>query len=321
MEKYLTMKPGKYWTLPKNQKEKLPQFLTSDAFYATVKYDGEWSRSVITSDSVIMQSRNISTATGDYGLQGPKVPHITDELKEFTDCVFVGELCYSDISRTSKDVGSIMRSKEGLALTKQREEANRLHYKIFDILCYNGEPYEDKPAIERRNKLEEIFNQRTFKYISPATRSDNGEKLLQDVLAAGGEGIMLIKKDLPYKQGNKQAWHSIKVKKELKEIEAPVVGLLEAEQFYQGTSTSEFIIDGKEVTKNFYHGWPAGVIVEMNGKEVSISSGVTDDDKEYLKNKSDDDYVVAVFSGMEITENGSVRHPYLIRLRTDLDKE
>ena len=62
--------------------------------------------------------------------------------------------------------------------------------------------------------------------------------------------------------------------------------------------------------------------VQYQNKTINISSGITDEDGEYLatdaaKNAIQDGRLYAVFTGMEFTED-SVRHPRLLRLRDDI---
>ena len=76
------------------------------------------------------------------------------------------------------------------------------------------------------------------------------------------------------------------------------------------------------VTKFYFYGWPGAIVVDYKGKEVSISSGLTDEDRNWLAHTPENialGEVYATISAMEETEDGSLRHPVLIRLRTDVE--
>jgi len=186
--------------------------------------------------------------------------------------------------------------------------------------------------------------------------SDNPKELLDKVFAAGGEGIVLMKRDEQYKFGNKKAWHSIKIKKSMGELEALVTGTTQPNMIYDGTSLQtwrywqivyedesmeyvemmlhDYLVKGKQIvvagknvkqampiTRFYYKKWPAGVTIVHNGKQVTLASGLTDEDRIYLTQQGKTDIqnraLTAVYSGMEPTEDGSVRHPYLVRFRDE----
>ena len=93
------------------------------------------------------------------------------------------------------------------------------------------------------------------------------------------------------------------------------------------TIGKQIIVDGKNVvsaipvTKFHFKRWPAGVVILHKGKKVTITSGLNDAEREYLAGEGKKDIqsgdLVVVYSGMEETEDGSIRHPVVIRLRTD----
>lgn len=349
IKEFMNMLPGKYWKLPKNKKNMRTTVLNDSSYYGSVKNDGEWARMIIGENQILIQSRSISKVTGEYGDKTAHLQHLLAEAKELfpSGTVVLGEICYDDPSKTSKDVGSILRCLPEKGIERQIENGF-LKFKIFDILCDNYVNTFELPASERRILVEKM---ETGEYITTTEFSDNPEELVEKVFARGGEGIVLMKKSEPYKFGNAKAWHSIKIKKALEDFEAPVIGLSEAKKDYEGSSLEDWkfwevtdtdglvmkvnrpmhaafstgmvvsindknIVNFRPITENYFNDWPAGVIVNHNGTEVVLASGVTHDDAEYLKQNGFDG-LVAVYSGMEITEEGSIRHPYLVRLRND----
>lgn len=346
-DKYKNALPGKYWSLPANKKNELESHLVSENYIPMIKYDGYWARAIVMKDEVLIQSRGISKVTGTYGDYTPLVPHIAAELlATFPEgTVVIGELAFNDLSRKVTEVGSILRCLAPKAIERQKEEVNKIHFFVFDVLAYNGVEVYEKPFEERFAIYSALTNQDN-KYIRPATScySDEAPEMLEYVWSKGGEGIILVNRHLPYKFGNAQAWHSIKVKKSLKELEGKVIGVLEPTREYSGKDmdnwefyesgdgvkfTKDKLLKGEyipngltPVTKPYFFNRKSGVIVEYEGRIIQIASGTTDDDGEYLSTpdaaaKIANGELYAVFTGMELTED-SVRHPSLIRLRDDI---
>lgn len=322
--KFLNMEPGKYWKLPENKKQDLDKYLEHKDYIPMIKYDGYWARIIITDKEVFIQSRGISTVTKTYGEYQDKVPHIVNELKQLypAGTVLLGELCYADLSKTATDVGSILRSLSPRAVKLQENDKDKLSLMIFDCLAYAGTEIMDRPFW---NRFSSSYIKEGLKYVHKAITGAEAKKLLFSVWEQGGEGIILINKEQPYNIGGAKAWHSIKVKREIGEIEAKVIGIIEPTREYVGDNPEgwQYKDDtGALVTKAFYFGRKVGVVVEYQGRRINISSGITDEDGQYLatvdaQNLIQSGNLYAVFTGMEITED-SVRHPRLIRLRDDI---
>jgi ATP-dependent DNA ligase len=291
-----------------------------------IKYDGYWARAIITEDSVIIQSRGISTVTNTYGEYQDKVPHIVKELIENypAGTVFLGEMCYPELNRGAKEVGSILRSLPDRAVRLQEQnQKDMLHFKIFDCLAYDYQELHERPFEERY--IAKYVSAHDTKYVKPVELNwEKGTGLLEKVWSMGGEGIILINKNLPYNIGTAKAWHSIKVKRELGDLEAKVIAVIEPTKKYEGIDLQNWPHweDDIPVTRAYYFGRKVGVVVQYQNKTINISSGITDEDGEYLatdaaKNAIQDGRLYAVFTGMEFTED-SVRHPRLLRLRDDI---
>ena len=308
-----------------------------------VKMDGYWARAIIWDDQVLIQSRGITKATGTYGTYTEQVPHIVNEMKSFPNgTVVLGEIAFSDLTKNSNQVGSILRSNPARAIRLQ-EQGDMLVFYVFDVLAFDGKDLSELPFEER---LKKFPSERDFNVIRPIQIGEpgKGRELLDEVLSKGGEGIILLKKDLPYKFGNAQAWHSIKVKKNLPELEAVVIGTIEPTKYYEGSEldswnywedangmlfTKDRFLKGEiipepyhAVTSPYFHNRKSGVIVEYEGRIINITSGTTDEDGMFLATDRaakmiENGELYAVFTGMELTET-SVRHPSLIRLRDDI---
>jgi|GEM_PF-1909803 hypothetical protein len=360
LEEYKRMKPGKYWKLPKNKKDQIDKYLNHESYIPMVKYDGYWSRIIVEEDGILIQSRGISKVTGKYGEYQEKIPHIVDELKQVpTGTVLLGELHYPDLTKTLQDVGTILRCKPPKAVKRQERDDKKLMLSLFDILVFDGVEQLNAPFETRLELLSNVFKYYDTTYVQLASYRNpgSGEELLGKVWEAGGEGIILLKKDLPYNIGGAKAWHSIKVKRQLEDLEAPVESVIEPEEFYKGSELDSWKYWGfyrnktlemkmeaigqddaasksrnllkdytlKPISKFKYYDWKKGIIVRYNNNLIRITSGVTEEDGQYLTTKEAEKLIesgqlYAIFTGMEVTQD-SVRHPRVIRLRDDMNIE
>lgn len=328
-DKFYYLQPMKYFDAGSNiNGEKAEAMLTNknNNYIATMKSDGEWCRIIVDGERTVAQSRNISKVTGEYGDKTLLIPHIIEEVKQLPNgTVLLGELCFAEWNSTARDVGTILRCKPEKAIERQKKHS--LIYRIFDCLSWDGESLMDKPFEYRFNT---IYNQIVDNYNFVWTQMcwctfDNFENFLADILAMGGEGIVIHSKDYLYAPGQRPAWKTLKVKKTTGEIECPVINTIEPNKLYEGKELDswEYFVDGVAVTKPYYYEWKNGIIINHNGNKVRVTSGLTDDDRQWLASNEaeaaiDNNKLYAVVSGMEITLD-SIRHPRLIRLRTDME--
>lgn len=326
MEEFKKMEPMKYYQPLDYKSQKAIDMMENrnNNYIATWKNDGEWARIIKCGEEVIVQSRSISKKTGEYGDKTALVPHIVEEVKKlpFENLVLLGELCFDDITKTSKDVGSILRCLPNKAV--ERQKVNKLYFKVFDCLC-KEESLMDKGYADRFAAAQSVCESESLLYIGMTKYMVDGfEDFLQDILARGGEGIVIHSKDYKYAAGKRPAWSTMKVKKIVQEIELQVIGTIEPHKEYEGKEidTWQYFEGDEAVTKPYYMGWKNGIVVDNNGTAVNVSSGLTDDDREWLASTAaqeliEEGQLYAVCSCMEITESGSMRHPRLIRLRTE----
>jgi ATP-dependent DNA ligase len=320
-KKFFEMEPGKYWKLPENKKAEIDKYMKDPNYLPMIKYDGVWARVIVTETGVVIQSRGISVVTNTYGEYQTRVPHIVDELKKSypVGTVLLGEICFPDLKKDANQVGSILRSLTEKAVALQKKEEDKLHLYIFDCLAYDGQEVMNNPFW---NRISGDWIKKSD-YVHRAFVGSDAKKLLESVWDDGGEGIILIKKNEPYNIGRAKAWHSIKVKRELGEIESPVVAFVEPNKEYTGDDPhwAHRDVNGNVVTQAYAKGWKAGVTVNYEGRVINITSGLTDEDAAYLSTPEAEEIMkagklVAVFTGMSLTPD-SIRHPRLIRLRDE----
>ena len=356
----LTAPPMKYWAIPKgNDYDKQiirnPENFQNYTF--TPKMDGEWNKLMFDGTTFWMLSRTLNVQ-GEYTDRAAKVPHILEELKHLPPyTVLLGELAYADITKTSKDVGSIMRSLVPKALDKQKDEKNKLHFYVFDCLMWAGEDVSQRPYEQRfvnHAALKQFFD---FELEYSDRLSPQPITVLPDFLKEyfkrGGEGVVLMDRNAPYAFGKRPARSSVKIKKQLADFEALVIDTLEPNRKYDGTELdtwqywierhtpdfnrpeffSEKQCDGRvrirsinysytPVTKPYWYGWKNGLRCTYEGREFSVTSGLSDEDRAWLATSEARDAIkagklYAVCSAMELTAD-SVRHPYLVRMRDDV---
>lgn len=328
---FLEAEAMKYWSPPKGNtiiKDILDNPTKYPNYTFTPKVDGEWNKMIWDGEHVYMlsRSRNVENVFPD---RAEKVPHLVAEIKAHfpKNTVLLGELCFNDLSKTSKDVGSIMRSLAPRAIKLQ--ETNPLYFVVFDCLMWDGVDLSGKVYEERflsNIALDDFFATTELVYtacMQPYPMEDLNI-FLDDYFGKGGEGVVLTDKKSFYVFGGRPARATVKIKKSVDEFEAQVVGFVEPNKVYDGKEldTWEYFEGNIPVTKPYYNGWKVGVVVKYKDLTFSVASGLTDVDREWLASKEAADFVkagklYAVCGAMEFTAE-SARHPYLVRLRTDV---
>lgn len=331
--KFLEMKPMKY-TGGASAKSHVERFLSNPnsfaGWYYTTKVDGEWCRIVHDMDgNVTVQGRGISTVTKKHKDNTELVPHIVDEVKAFIPkgTVLIGELSFEQhLNHVQTDVGSILRCKAPKAL--QRQDGKPLHFFVFDVLAFNGESYLDKPYKERTS----IYGFSGQKYIHIIQRMPVGPsavEFLDEVLNSGGEGIMIMNGEGKYLPGSRSVNVSLKIKKELGEITAKVVSTIDPKVSYEGKEADTWEYkdeNGNLVTKYHALGWKAGVVFDYKGNNVRVTSGISDEDAKWLASDDAQEMIergelyadIAAMSEFVTDGKPSLRHPVILKLRTDL---
>lgn len=347
---HLTAEPMKYWAPPKTSTiiqdilaapEKFSQYTF------TQKFDGEWNKVVWDGQHVYMLARN-RNVQGQFTDRWEKFPVLIEEIKKLPiNTVLLGELAFPNITKTSKDVGSIMRSLVPRALKLQ--ETDPLHFYVFDCLMWGGEDLSQKSYRERfmENDLmmTKLQRQKFIHLLSPQPMS----KLL-DYLSyyfkIGGEGVVLMDTNAKYAFNSRPSKISVKIKKQLDDFEAKVISTLDPTREYDGKDRDNWQYwEAKHVptnsthmcgplhsksmewsytavTKPYYYGWKNAIRCTYEGREFSVASGLNDEDRAWLATSEAQELIkhgklYAVVSAMEFTKD-SVRHPYLVRLRTDI---
>lgn len=287
---------------------------------------------------------------------------VEDMKKWPNGSVVLGELCFEDPTMTSKDVGTILRCLAPKAIERQKGNpliVKLFDLLAWESKVFVDKPYGERFAELQSHflKTSDLINFVQYEIFFTITGFcyENFMEYADRIWAIGGEGIVIHGLNFPYEPGKRTSWHSLKVKKTLEDFEVPVLGIEEPTKIYDGKSLATWLyygchknegwpeekymltdtgrqlgiekifqdcFDYYPITKFYYYGWPGAIKVDYNGKQVSISSGLSDSDREWLASDEGQEKIekglIAVISGMEQTADGSIRHPVLVRLRTDL---
>ena len=320
----LMIQPMLIWTLPANKKDKLSEVCASGEYFAEEKLDGALYQFCRTDKGNYLFGRTVSVKNGLLTNKIDNVPHINSALS----CLPCGTVIVGEIyvpGGTSKNVTSIMGCLPAEAI-KRQDKQGKIKYYLHDMIFYNGENMQSWGAEARYQKLVEAWNEfhlKQFDFLRLAESFDTGiEERLSQILAAGGEGIVLKKKDAPYSEGKRPAWATIKCK-QMDTIDLVCTRAIEATKEYTGKEleTWPYWKDGIAVTKPYFYGWKTAIGIgayddEGNLKEIgTVSSGLTDEMRAHL-----DDYVgkVVALQCMSIDrKEKTLRHPIVKAWRDD----
>lgn len=338
INKFKQMEPMKYLGA-QPAKAKVNQFLNDPSSFAgwtaSIKIDGEYGRVLFDEDkNVLIQGRGKSRKTGEYVDKTAHLPHIVAEVEKLfpRGTVVIGEFAFDEFDTSSLDVATIFRCLPPKAIERQNS-GRKIKFYIFDVLAYHGLEVYELSRKERQTYLNELDQKVAFSdYIQviPWIAAENSLPLLEDTLAHGGEGMILMNLSEKYYPGSRRGAVAFKIKKEMGEMTLPVVGFVEPKKDYEGNDPDNWLykIDDNPVTTAYYHGWKQGVVVNYKGREVKVTSGISNADAEWLASEDaakllEEGQLYAEISAMEEVKganetSASLRHPVILRLRTDV---
>jgi ATP-dependent DNA ligase len=342
----------KYWSFPKTYKKdskaETKNLIFGGRYWGALKRDGYYQRFVKDEDGQVFMIARSKNVKGEAVNKIEWMPHLYPLFEAMPNgTVLLGEV-YLPGKEGSKNVTSILGCLKDKAITRQMTDT-KLHFYIFDVMCYAGTDFYTEGFLKRKIALEQIAaDYNNYNYVEWAEYYNGAElwNKISEYLAAGNEGAVITREDCPVYFKRTPARMTIKIKKEvLNTIDCFFTGRwtpptreytgkeIETWQLWYNTKTGEKLPRGcyfREysegqmiipVTKGFYNDWAGSLeigVLNTEGKIQSIGllSNLTEDikaDPESVKGK------VIEVTCMEIDEETKgLRHAKLVQFRPDL---
>ncbi len=276
----------------------LERLLDDPAFVAQEKLDGMRAIVHVTLSGLRIFSRSAGVADPTRPLEKTiSLPHLARlTFPKLADSILDGEILLPGEDSAT------------LAGTVHRKETNGSNHQVklfvFDVLRYRGTDVVHKTYQARLFWLDEVEARITSEYVAVlpiATERIAKRKLYQDVLAKGGEGIILKRLDAFYIPSARPSDNWYKAKRSAT-FDCVVIGFTKGEGKYNkwiGAVRFGQYVDGKLV-------------------ELGQASGMTDTIRRDMSDNPDR-YIGKVVSikGMERLTSGAIRHPQFVRMRSD----
>jgi len=353
-------------------KEGIEEFVNDPNYIAEVKYDGFRMLCWIDETEVKFTTRSIAIETARAGNPWPTerrdcIPHLRDmQTGDLYGTILDGEIWKEGC--TSHDMTSMVGGLPETSIANQEREGYVI-YKMYDILQYKGDDVTGWPYHARRKLLEGIYKSllelnenividspamgvtdkallKNYISISEQVPHELKETRYQELLANGGEGMILKHKDSQYYIGkihkgkgvpskikassrNGLKWSPwIKWKKK-ETFDCVVMGFSPASREYKGSEPLDnwpYWEDDTPVTKFHHYKWPGAIIFGQykDGEliEVGQTSGISDEyRRKFAENPEDYIGKVVLVEAMErIKKTGALREPRFISFRPEWDK-
>ena len=347
---WINAEPIKYWSFPANtpiekRKQETYNMVFSGEYYGARKVDGYYERLIKDEDGNCFMVARSKNAKGEATEKLAWVPQIHDFMKSLPNGTVLLSECWLPGNEGSQKITSLLGCLKDKCIARQ-EAGQKLHFYIFDVMCWAGDDYVPAKAEFRFEQLHEMSKRYTHPYVEWA-QYYNGEELwnrLQNGLANGEEGIVITHKDCPVYFKRTPARKTLKIKKELQEtidcfftgkIAAPTKDYTGKEigtwQYWINQETEERLPIGNHyyeafmdqkpytpVTKPYYNKWAGSLeIGVVDGEKVvgiGYLSGLPDEIK--MNHQEYKNRVIEV-GAMMFTPDGRLRHGKMLGWRPD----
>ncbi len=312
-------------------------------YAAQPKYDGCWVTLILgrTGNKIFSGRRSVTTFSASD--RTDNFPHMRDAVVYgWADTIIVGELLAPSHRLPTKTGGwtnsllnasvGLMNSNSAAAAATQRKYGPA-KFMAFDVIRVMGDSVMHKPYVGRRGLLEQIVKglQETSLDCNieltpewPATA-----EVIEQAIADGYEGVVLKKKNAPYKPGSRSGeW--IKIKKfntaegfvsgwkpgEAGHSNEHKVGSLELSVWLPIDESDKADSPGATFMEDVDSGqWYQSVVVAQTGNLTDeLRDRITAPDGSLVKSFYG---TVIEFMGQAVTKGFKVRHAHMIRLRPD----
>lgn len=337
------------WKLPAGKENMMSEVCENRQYFAEEKIDGAWYQFTkgINGQEYLF-GRTISKVTGLMTEKGGNVPHILYALDRLPNgTALIGEVYYDGC--TAKDTVTIMGCLPAEAI-KRQENKGKIKYYVHDIIFYDGINLMNTGAWDRYRILKAIWEKHSlndFCYLRLAQVVERGiEDEVSRILSSGGEGMVLKKRDAIYYPGKRPAWTAIKFK-QMDDIDLVCTRTIPATREYTGKeietwpywehNTPDVIVSEistscmygeagwEPVTKPYAFGWNTAIGIgayDENGELIelgTVSSGLTDEDKQAMGERSEEfvGKVVSLHCMLIDKKEKTLRHPVFMAWRYD----
>lgn len=226
---FQNLEAEKYWSFAKSfkgdPKEETRNMIFSGNYAGARKMDGAYYRFIKDMDGNMRLQGRSKSVSGDYLDKLDHVPHLRPYFESLPNgTCLLGEIYFPN-NEGSSNVTTIMGCLTPKAIERQ-EKGDKLHYYIFDVWAWDGASYMNVKLEDRIACLDEMFEDYAYdtspakiEYIEFAhyLRGENLWEHLSNILASGGEGIVMTKLGTVPSPGKRTARKTLKVKKELSE--------------------------------------------------------------------------------------------------------
>ncbi len=261
---------------------------------AEPKYDGVRSLAIWDGEAIAFFSRTGKVFEG----MRPIADAIAEKfaLHEVPAMVLDGELMDKG-NQFNKIVGDVH---------KKDFQAEDAVYYVFDAISWEDfqADNDQRDYRERRMNLSQLAEDTELVYlpnvkVTPVRVMRNKEQIdtwAAEIMKAGGEGLIVKPLDGKYEKKRSYSWLKIK-----------------------GRVDFDALVIGTEAGEGKYEGKIGALVIEVDGVEVSVGSGLTD----AIRNLKPEDVINRMMEGHyhEKTEADSLRHPVFDRFRDDKPPE
>lgn len=353
---FWNMQSMKYWSFPKTydatrRKTEAKNFATSGNYIGSRKMDGLWNMIICDENGFYHMRSRTAGVNGGFVDKAEWIAHIIEGLSLPKGSAIIGEIYFPN-NEGSRKVTSVLNCLKEKCLDRQAR-GEYLHFYVFDIIAWNGKSIMNVPFEKRVNKYlnNEFKKHFCSEYIEVAEYKEGDDlwNLYGDVIASGGEGIVITKKSAVYSPGKRTAKMTLKMKKELQNtIDAFIDGdykkptklysgkEIETWSYWENEKTGEKFNSNKyaeyisgvpvvPITKPYYNNWASAISLSVmkDGKPVHIAwiSGITDAVKQTIvENPADLVGKVVELTAMEVENidgEYSLRHAKIESWRED----
>ena len=353
---FWNMTAMKYWSHPKSydikkKKEESKYMCVSGNYIGARKYDGAWNMLIKDMDGNFHLRSRTESVNGGYTDKVEWIPWITEALASIPNgTVLLGEICFPN-NEGSRKITSVLNCLKSKCIERQ-EKNGILCYYIFDVLAYDGKSLIDEAIIDRVTYiagLQSTVPESDYILYANYVEGEDLWNLYGKTIAAGGEGIVITRKDCAYLPGKRTARMTLKMKKELNDtIDGFIDGSykpatreykgkeIQTWPYWENVKTGEKTCECKfeeycdgqvwiPVTKAYYNDWASAISISVmkDDKPYHIAwiSGITDELKDGIVHNRDK-YIgkVVELTAMEIekiSDDYTLRHGKIVCFRDD----